>query len=115
MLIKDINLSSPNRAHTDILSELYLQRLIEIEGVTNFDTLHNAWASVSIRKHSVNVSIVSLEAWYEWAASAKTCKFPERKQKAGHPDDNTSPVYLVSEGKDLCHQTSLRQKGREHI
>ena len=42
-LIKDIHLESPKRAHKDIISELHLQRLIDHEGVNNFDTLHDAW------------------------------------------------------------------------
>ncbi len=78
-LIKDINLSSPKHAHIVILSELYLQRLIELEGVTNFDTLHNAWASV-LNTEALNKRFYrELEAWYEWAISRSANFLIQRK------------------------------------
>ena len=80
-LIKDINLDSPKRAHIDILSELSLKRLIENEGVTNFDTLHDAWER-TLNTEALNKRFYrDLEEWYEWAASAETCKFPDKENK----------------------------------
>ena len=80
-LIKDINLDSPKRAHIDIISELYLPRLIETEEVTNFDTLHNAWKKVLNTEELNKRFYRDLEEWYEWAASAKMCKFPDKENK----------------------------------
>ena len=82
-LIKDINLASSKRkrAHIDILSELHLQLLVARHEVTNFDTLDDAWEKVlnteELNKHFYR----DLEEWYEWAASAKTCKFPDKENK----------------------------------
>ena len=80
-LIKDIHLESPKRAHIDIVSELEFQRLVENEGVRNFDTLHDAWESV-LNTEALNKRFYrDLEEWYEWAASTETCKFPDKKNK----------------------------------
>ena len=82
-LIKDINLASSKRkrAHIDILSELHLQLLVARHEVTNFDTLDDAWEKVlnteELNKHFYR----DLEEWYEWAASAETCKFPDKENK----------------------------------
>ena len=80
-LIKDINLDSPKRAHIDIVSELHLHRLIENEEVTNFDTLHDAWEKVLNTEELNKRFYRDLEEWYEWAASAETCKFPDKENK----------------------------------
>ena len=72
---------SRKRAHIDILSELHLHPLIKNKGVKNFDTLHDAW------EHTLNTEALNkrfyrdLETWYEWAASAETCKFPDKQNK----------------------------------
>ena len=80
-LIKDINLDSPKRAHIDIISELHLHRLIENESVRNFDTLHDAWEGI-LNTEALNKCFYrDLEEWYEWAASAETCKFPDKENK----------------------------------
>ena len=80
-LIKDINLESPKRAHIDIVSELNLHYLIENESVRNFDTLHAAWEKI-LNTEALNKRFYrDLEAWYEWAASAETCKFPDKQNK----------------------------------
>lgn len=74
-LIKDINLTSPKRAHIDIISELYLHRLIENEGVNNFDTLHKAWEGI-LNTEALNKDFYrDLEEWYEWAK--RECTFPD--------------------------------------
>ena len=74
-LIKDINLNSPKRAHIDIISELELQRLVENEGVHNFDTLHAAWER-TLNTEGLNKRFYrDLEAWYAWAKSE--CRFPD--------------------------------------
>ena len=79
-LIKDINLNSPKRAHIDILAELDLHQLIENEGVTNFDTLHDAWERI-LNTEALNKRFYrDLEAWYEWAS--ETCTFPDNENKA---------------------------------
>ncbi len=74
-LIKDINLHSPHRAHLDILAELHLNRLIETEGVHNFDTLHKVWEGI-LNTEALNRRFYrDLEKWYDWAKAA--CRFPD--------------------------------------
>ncbi len=84
-LIKDINLQSPNRAHIDIISELHLQRLIENEGINNFDTLHNAWESILNTEPLNRKFYKELYKWYQWAVAE--CKFPD--------DDNDMQVIRI--------------------
>ena len=85
-LIKDINLDSPKRAHIDILSELHLRSLIEIEGVTNFDTLHKAWEAV-LNTEALNKDFYrKLFAWYEWAVKAAT--FPTDENRVIKPEEH---------------------------
>ena len=85
-LIKDINLDSPKRAHIDIISELYLHRLIENEGVTNFDTLHGAW-EVSLNTEELNKKFYrNLFAWYEWAV--ETATFPTDENRVLKPEEH---------------------------
>ena len=74
-LIKDINLDSPKRAHIDIVSELHLHRLIENEGVRNFDTLHKAWEGI-LNTEPLNRRFYNeLYKWYQWAVAE--CEFPD--------------------------------------
>ena len=76
-LIKDINLDSPKRAHIDILSELHLRSLIEIEDVTNFDTLHKAWEGILNTEPLNRKFYTELYKWYQWAVVE--CEFPDEE------------------------------------
>ena len=74
-LIKDIKLDDPKRAHIDIVSDLYLRRLIVNEGVNNFDTLHKAW-EVILNTEPLNRRFYrEIYEWYEWAVAV--CEFPD--------------------------------------
>ncbi len=85
-LIKDINLDSPKRAHIDILSELHLRSLIEIEDVTNFDTLHKAWEGI-LNTEALNKQFYrKLFAWYEWAVKEAT--FPTDENRMIKPEEH---------------------------
>ena len=68
-LIKDININKPHAAHRNILAELSLERLIEIEGVHNFDTLHKAWANVLNTEPLTREFYSKLYKWYQWAVT----------------------------------------------
>ena len=74
-LIKDINLDSPKRAHIDIVSDLHLHRLIENEGVRNFDTLHKAWEGILNTEPLNRKFYIELYKWYQWAVVE--CEFPD--------------------------------------
>ena len=78
-LIKDINLAAPHRAHLDILTALWLDRLIEMENVCNFDTLHKAWERI-LNTEALNKRFYrDLEEWYQWAV--ETCRFPDAENE----------------------------------
>ena len=74
-LIKDINLNKPHAAHRNILAELSLERLIEIEGVHNFDTLHKAWAGILDTEPLTREFYGKLYKWYQWAVDE--CQFSD--------------------------------------
>ena len=103
-LIKDINLDSPKRAHIDIVSELYLHRLIENEGVHNFDTLHNAWEKI-LNTEALNKQFYrKLFAWYEWAV--ETATFPTDENRVLKPEEHV--IRLITR---LLFIWFLKEKG----
>ncbi|MEX1138493.1 MAG: N-6 DNA methylase [Bacteroidota bacterium] len=73
-LIKDINITSPHRAHIDILFDLSLPELTRRHSPTNFVELHGAWRA------TLNISELNkkfyreIAAWYFWAV--RSVKFP---------------------------------------
>ena len=85
-LIKDINLDSPKRAHIEIISELHLHRLIENEGVRNFDTLHDAWEGILNTEELNKQFYRKLFAWYEWAV--ETATFPTDENRVIKPEEH---------------------------
>ena len=85
-LIKDIDLDRPKRAHIDIVSELHLHRLIENEGVRNFDTLHKAWEDI-LNTEPLNRKFYNeLYDWYEWAVAEAT--FPTDEKRVLKPEEH---------------------------
>ncbi len=74
-LIKDINLTSPKRAHIDIVSELDLNRLIQNQDVRNFDTLQKAWEGVLNTEPLNRKFYKEIYEWYQWAVTE--CEFPD--------------------------------------
>ena len=77
--IKDINLKEPHAAHRKILTELSLERLIETEGVRNFDTLHKAWADTLNTEPLTREFYGKLYEWYQWAVAE--CRFPDNNNE----------------------------------
>ena len=73
-LIKDINLNKPNRAHIEIIYDLYLRNLIQTQEVKNFDTLHDEWEKILNTEELNKKFYRNLFAWYEWAV--ETATFP---------------------------------------
>ena len=86
-LIKDINLDFPKRAHIDIVSELHLHRLIENEGVRNFDTLHKAWEGILNTEPLNRKFYTELYKWYQWAVAE--CEFPDE-------NDNMQVIRMIT-------------------
>ena len=103
-LIKDINLDSPKRAHIDILSELHLRSLIEIEDVTNFDTLHKAWEGI-LNTEALNKQFYrKLFAWYEW--TVETATFPTDENRTLEPEE-----YVIRLITRLLFIWFIKEKG----
>ena len=98
-LIKDINLDSAKRAHIDIVSELHLHRLIENEGVRNFDTLHKAWEGILNTEPLNRKFYTELYKWYQWAVAE--CKFPDE-------DDDMQVIRMITR---LLFIWFLKEKG----
>ena len=72
-LLKDIKLGLlPKRAHTEILADLHLHRLIENERVRNFDTLHDVWERVLDMEPLTREFYSKLHKWYERAVDECT-------------------------------------------
>ena len=60
-----------------IISELHLHRLIENEGVRNFDTLHKAWEGILNTEPLNRKFYGELYKWYQWAVAE--CEFPDEE------------------------------------
>ena len=85
-LIKDIHLDSPKRAHIDIVSDLYLHRLIVNKGVNNFDTLDKAWEGILNTEELNKQFYRKLFTWYEWAVKEAT--FPTDENRVIKPEEH---------------------------
>ena len=78
-LIKDIRLDNPHAAHRRILTDLWLEKLAETQGVRNFETLHTAWANVLDTEPLNNQFYSDLYKWYQWAITE--CRFPDNNKE----------------------------------
>ena len=98
-LIRDINLSAPNRAHLDILAEFALDSLVQTHAVHTFETLHKAWEGV-LNTEALNRKFYGeLYAWYQWAVAE--CRFP----------DGENPVQVIRLITRLLFIWFLKEKG----
>jgi len=68
-LIKDIRVSNPHRAHSDILGNLSLKKHSDVK---NFDQLHHKWESVLDTKPLNRQFYQQLFEWFERAVSTAT-------------------------------------------
>ena len=85
-LIKDINLNKPNRAHIEIIYDLYLRNLIQTQEVKNFDTLHDEWEKILNTEELNKKFYRKLFAWYEWAV--ETATFPTDENRVIKPEEH---------------------------
>ena len=80
-LVKDVRCAGPHRAHLDILADLALPRLIDAEGVHDFDSLHAAWER-ALDIEALNRRFYrELFAWFERAVAE--ARFPDDGAGAG--------------------------------
>jgi len=88
-LIKDVNISSPHRAHVEIFHDLAFTELQKDHKITNFVELQNAWQKTLDTKELNKRFYQELSNWYFWAMDF-----------ASFPDD-------VEKNKDIRNATNL--------
>ena len=104
-LVKGIRTDrTPHRAHTDILAELALPRLVAAAGVHNFDDLHAAWERTLDVEELNRRFYRELLRWFERAVAE--CRFPD--DGAG---DGTAQRHVIRLITRLLFIWFLKEKG----
>jgi transcription antitermination factor NusG len=85
ILIKDINIENPHRAHIEILFDLSFSELLKKHKFTNFVDLHNAWQKTLDTKELNKRFYQELFNWYLWAS--KNVRFPQIRPEEDFIDD----------------------------
>jgi adenine-specific DNA-methyltransferase len=93
-LIKDINTNKPHRAHIEILFDLSFNQLLETQGFTNFDQLHNAWQKTLDTKELNKRFYRELSDWYFWAL--ETVSFPDDAEQKKEIRNATNLIRLIT-------------------
>lgn len=93
-LIKDISISSPHRAHIEILFDLSLEELRRVHKFTNFVELHHAWQETLDTKELNKRFYSELSNWYFWAADYVS--FPDDVEKNKNIRNATSLIRLIT-------------------
>lgn len=88
-VIKDVRLTAPHRAHTDILASLALMNLGDKRRPGNFRELYDAWIDTLSTQKLNKDFYQQLAWWYMWAT--KEVEFP----KGGGPDRNAIGVIRL--------------------
>ena len=86
VLIKDIDVVTPHRAHLDILADLSLDALYHQHEFTNFLELHQAWQKTLDTSELNRRFFKEIADWYFWAVEQVT--FPLDKGGQGGSVDN---------------------------
>ena len=103
-LVKDIRADGPHRAHLDILADLALPRLIEGEGVRDFDGLHAAWERTLDIEELNRRFYRDLFEWFRRAVAE--CRFPEDGAGPGNAERHV--IRLITR---LLFIWFLKEKG----
>ena len=104
-LVKGIRTDrTPHRAHTDILAELALPRLVAAAGVRSFDDLHAAWERTLDVEELNRRFYRELLRWFERAVTE--CRFPD--DGAG---DGTAQRHVIRLITRLLFIWFLKEKG----
>ncbi len=103
-LVKDVRAADPHRAHLDILADLALPRLVETQGVHDFDALHAAWER-ALDVEALNRRFYrELFAWFERAVAG--CRFPDDGAGPGNAERHV--IRLITR---LLFVWFLKEKG----
>jgi len=93
-LIKDIDFTSPHRAHIEILFDLSLAELYTQYGFTNFVELHRAWQKALDSSELNKRFFKEIANWYFWALQNVT--FPKDAGKDEEIRNATSIIRLIT-------------------
>jgi adenine-specific DNA-methyltransferase len=93
-LIKDINLTTPHRAHIEILFDLSFDELLRKEKFTNFVDLHKAWEKTLDTKELNKRFFQELANWYFWAMDHVS--FPDDVEKDTAIRNATNLIRLIT-------------------
>ena len=91
-LVKDVSLTTPHRAHVELISELALGRLMERRGVSNFDELLEAWEAVLDTGQLNRRFYRELFAWFQRAT--RECRFPD--DGVGEGNEERHVIRLIT-------------------
>lgn len=94
ILIKDICLSKPHRAHLDILQELSISALAAKYPLNNFDDLHKAWGKTLDLKELNKRFYKELSNWYFWAI--QNVEFPDGEEKEPETRNSVAVIRLIT-------------------
>ncbi len=94
ILIKDICLSKPHRAHLDILQELSISALAAKYPLNNFDDLHKAWGKTLDLKELNRRFYKELSNWYFWAI--QNVEFPDGDEKDPETRNSVAVIRLIT-------------------
>ena len=109
ILIKDIRLNNPHRAHLDILSELSLEACADWMDANNkpknFDGLLSAWLAKLDTEELNKQFYRKLFAWFEWAIAEAT--FPTDETRVLKPEEHV--IRLITR---LLFIWFIKEKGK---
>ena len=95
-LIKDILVTSPHRAHIEILNTLAFSELQKSHTITNWVELHRAWQKTLDTEELNDRFYKDLYNWYEWALTLAL--FPSGSAKKPHILDYNN----AEDEKEIC-------------
>lgn len=94
ILIKDIDHSTPHRAHIEILFELSIEALSAKYALNNFDDLHKAWAKTLDIQELNERFYKELSNWYFWAV--QNVEFPDGEESNREIRNSISVIRLIT-------------------
>jgi adenine-specific DNA-methyltransferase len=93
-LIKDIVVTSPHRAHIEILFDLSLEQLYKVHKFSNFVELHQSWQKTLDSSELNKRFFRELSDWYFWATQKVI--FPEGAGDDQEVRNATSMIRLIT-------------------
>lgn len=93
-LIKDIDLSSPHRAHIEILFDLAIENLSGKYSLNSFDDLHRAWAKTLDLQELNKRFYKELSNWYFWAVNM--VEFPPGEEQDPTTRNSIAVIRLIT-------------------